>query len=214
MNSGKSTLAKLLAAELGVQRRSLDDLRWDYYAEVGYDEKVAGARGAEGFAALYQYWKPFEAHAVTRILATHSNCVIDFGAGHSVYDDEQQFNQVRQALEPHRVVLTLPSPDPEESIRTLHGRSANLPDDVRNVNEYFVRHHSNFSLAKLIVYTNGKTPVETRDEILRSLKEQLRSGAQAVRLAADRDAPASRQRMGSPRPGGASRGSSRNFGRG
>ena len=38
-----------------------------------------------------------------------------------------------------------------------------------DMNERYLRHHSNFDLAKQIVYTKGKSPEETRDEILERL---------------------------------------------
>jgi len=39
-----------------------------------------------------------------------------------------------------------------------------------NWNEYFVKHPSNYELAKFTVYTKGKTPDETCDEIIRMLR--------------------------------------------
>lgn len=114
------------------------------------------------------YWKEFECHAVERILSEHSNCIIDFGGGHSVYEIDTHFARVERVLEPYRnVVLVLPSANQDESIRTLHERTGKEvgPDDF-DINEHFVRHHSNYDLAKIIVYTEGKTPEETRDEIL------------------------------------------------
>jgi shikimate kinase len=89
---GKSTVGSLLSQRLGWTQRSMDDLRWDYYQEIGYDEELAKhKRETEGFWGLYRYWKPFEAYAVERLLAEHQQCVIDFGAGHSVYEDAVLF---------------------------------------------------------------------------------------------------------------------------
>ena len=39
------------------------------------------------------------------------------------------------------------------------------------MNEYFVRHPSNYRLAKLTVYTEGRSPEETRDEILERVRD-------------------------------------------
>ena len=38
--------------------------------------------------------------------------------------------------------------------------------DELDINEHFIRHPSNYKLANHIVYTQGKSPQETRDEIL------------------------------------------------
>src|SRR3982751_6010051 len=94
MHAGKSTVAKLLAERWGVRRICMDDVRWDYYREIGYEEakqKEAYDRG--GFAGMVAYWKPFEAHAVERLLSEvgAERRVIDFGAGHSVYEDPGLF---------------------------------------------------------------------------------------------------------------------------
>ena len=170
MNAGKSTQGRLLAAALGLPQCAMDDVRWDYYAEIGYDKEHARQiHDAEGFLGLYRYWKPFEIHALERVLAERRDCVIDLGAGHSVYEDDALFARARAALAPFaNVVLLLPSEDPEESIRVLRARgggSAPAPNEFDFV-AHFVRHPSNQDLATVVVYTEGKTPEETRDEIL------------------------------------------------
>jgi shikimate kinase len=173
IGAGKSTQGKLLSEKLGLPQCSMDTVRWDYYKEIGYSEETARQLGEqEGFAGVYRYWKPFEAHAVERLLAEHHNCVIDFGAGHSVYEDDALFSRVQQVLAPYKnVVLLLPSPDLDESIRLLHTRTyAPLPEEF-DLHAHFVKHHSNHDLAKIVVYTEGKTPEQTRDEILAAVGE-------------------------------------------
>ena len=167
--TGKSTVGALLANQLGLPQCSMDEQRWNYYKEIGYDEVLAKRkRETEGAWGVIRYWKPFEAYAVERLLSEHTNCVIDFGAGHSVYDAPFLFRRVQQALLPYpNVVLLLPSPDLNESIHILNERNEHLPDDIRSTNEYFVRHPSNYELARFTVYTEAKTPKETCNEILR-----------------------------------------------
>ena len=64
------------------------------------------------------------------------------------------------------MVVLLPSPDLDESLQILNQRNKDLPEDIRNTNEHFVRHRSNYALAKFTVYTQGKTPEETSRESL------------------------------------------------
>jgi shikimate kinase len=178
MMAGKSTVGCLLSERLGLAQRVLDDLRWDYFDEIGYDEEeTRRIVAAKGMTGLLAYWKPFEVHAVERVLAEHSNCVIDFGAGYTVQEDEALFERVEKALAPFEYVFLLrPSADDEESIRVLNERMARLLRDegqpeeiipeVLAANETFVRHPANGRLAKWVVYTEGKTAEETCEEIV------------------------------------------------
>ena len=168
IGTGKSTLAVLIAEKTGLPRCSMDRYRWQYYAEIGYDAKHAKELGKQhGFRAIYDYWKPFEVHAVQRLLAEHTNCIIDFGAGHSVFEDPRLFECAQEALAPCRnVVLVLPSADENESIEALARRVQSASQDVLELNAHFVRHQSNRSLAKHVVYTNDKTPEETAEEVM------------------------------------------------
>jgi hypothetical protein len=180
VRAGKSVIAEMLAAQVHMPHFSLDEERWKYYSEIGYDEAEASriAKSTEGMIALLRYWKPFEAYSVERILADHHGSVIDFGAGHSFYEDQALFARVQQALAPYpNTILLLPSPDLDESVRVLNARFTQLlADEVGEVdprllelNEQFVRHPSNFALAKMVVYTNGKTPEQTCDEVIPKL---------------------------------------------
>ena len=170
VGAGKSTIGGLLAQSLHLPEIALDELRWGYYKEIGWDPEVQRQIGeTEGFAGVYCYWKQFEIHAVERVLAEHSDCVIHFGAGHSVYEDASYFARAAACLKPYaNVVLLLPSPDLDESVALLSARTGNTLDGVEVV-RHLVTHHSSHDLAKLTVYTEGKTPEQTRDEILRHL---------------------------------------------
>jgi len=172
IRTGKSTLGSLLAQKLGLTQCSMDDLRWNYYMEIHYEEDLAKKiKEQEGFLGLYRYWKPFEAYAVERLLSEHRNCVIDFGGGHSVYEDDELFTRVQGILALYNnVVLILPSPNLEESIQILNSRNGGIVSNGVDFNEHFVKHHSNHDLAKIVVYTKGKSPEETRDEILNIVK--------------------------------------------
>ncbi len=79
----------------------MDDLRGDYYREIGFDEeKEREIRETQGIEAVLAYWKPFEAHAVERLLAEHHDCVFDFGAGHTVFEAGDLFARVQKAMAP------------------------------------------------------------------------------------------------------------------
>ncbi|WP_347242460.1 shikimate kinase [Nostoc sp. FACHB-888] len=144
----------------------------DYYKEINYDEELANQiREKEGLQGIYRYWKPFAGYAVERVLSEYGNCVIDFGAGDSVYENDQLFKWVQQVLEPYiNVVLILSSPDLEESIQILNERNSGIVSNGFDLNEHFIKHHSNYDLAKFVVYTKGKLPEETGDEILKIVK--------------------------------------------
>ena len=173
IGAGKSTIGKLLAQKLELPQVSMDRIRWDYYKEIGWnreDEKQIAEN--EGFAGVYRYWKQFELYAVERLLKEHQNCVIDFGAGHSVYEDDGDFTRARELLTPYtNVVLLMPSSDLNESVAILNKRNERNTPIINGMeaNRFFLTHPSNRELATLVVYTKGKTPSETRDEILTSL---------------------------------------------
>jgi hypothetical protein len=150
----------------------MDDLRFAYYEEIGYSQEKQNEIGEkEGFLGIYRYWKPFEIHAVERLLSEHRDCVIDFGAGHSVYEDDALLERAKAALEPYpNVVLLLPSPDLDESVRLLKERTQGVVDNGFDFDEHFTKHRSNHELGKIVVYTKDRTPEETRDEILQRFK--------------------------------------------
>lgn len=168
IRAGKSTVAKLLASRLRLPHVSLDDVRFGYYKEIGYDENLVKVhRESGGFWSVYRYWKPFEVHAVERVLSEYSNVVIDFGAGHSVHEDNESFSRVQRVLQPYpNVVLLLPSPDPIESLEILASRDPPLSEFKPNINKLFVTHPSNRLLAKFVVYTKDRSPEETCEDVL------------------------------------------------
>jgi hypothetical protein len=158
----------MLAERLGLRRLGLDQNRWTYYAEIGYDPGHARRLVDSGDReAVLRYWKPFEVYAVERHVAESRDAVADFGAGYTVQEDPLLHERVRRALAPHPyVVLLLPGPDVEEAIACLEER---VPEELRGLNEYYIRHPGNLALAKAVVYTLGKTPQETCEDVLRTL---------------------------------------------
>ena len=182
MSVGKSTLAKKLAKKLGVPRIELDEVRQRFNIEIGYDEKLASEIvGNEGMVGLINYWKPFDAHTVERALKEYKNCVMDFGAGHSVYEDPELFQRVEKALKPHKYVIQiLPSPDIDTSVEIVNQRFSELlinevgkiDPELLALNEHFVRHPSNGLLAKKTIYTEGQSIKATCQEIVDWIEDE------------------------------------------
>jgi len=180
LGAGKSTVGRLLAKKLELPQCSVDDVRWKYYEEIGYDKVLASkiAKSNQGIEEQLRYSKSFEVHTIERVLSDHNHSVIDFGASNSVYDDELQFSRVKNALASYpNVILLLPSPDPEESAEILNARLTQIVKakgeevnkELFDLNEYFIKHLSNYRLAKVVIYTKGKTPEEICDEIFQKI---------------------------------------------
>ena len=165
--AGKSTIGKLLSQKLNLPQVSMDEVRWDYYKEIGWEaNKQRQIKEREGFAGVYRYWKRFLIYSLERLLSEYSNCVIDFGAGNSVYEDDGEFARASELLSPYKnVVLLLPSPDLDESVDILKQRNQITINGVE-INSFFMTHASNQKLAKQVIYTNGKTPDEIKEDIL------------------------------------------------
>ncbi|MEL6461471.1 MAG: shikimate kinase [Cyanobacteria bacterium J06636_27] len=165
--TGKSTIGKLLSQKLNLPQVSMDEIRWDYYKEIGWEaDTQRQIREQEGFAGVYRYWKRFLIYSLERLLSEYSNCVIDFGAGNSVYEDDGEFARACELLSPYKnVVLLLPSPDLDESVDILKQRNQITINGVE-INRFFMTHPSNQKLAKQVIYTKGKTPEEIKEEII------------------------------------------------
>ena len=181
IRAGKSTIANLLSEKLNYPRFRMDILRYEYYKEIDYnEEKAEKIKQEHGFIALVNYWKPFDVHAVKRVLQDCDFGIIDFGGGLSVYKDERLLAEVIKELEPYKnVILLLPSENNEESINLLNSRMeekeykeyfqiAGINDRI-NLNKHFIEHPSNKSIAKHIFYTKGKSPEQTCNEIIDTL---------------------------------------------
>lgn len=170
---GKTAIGSLLSKKLGIPNISMENLRWNYYEEVGWsreqDQKIGEK---EGFVGVFRHWKQFDVHAVARILQEHKQCVIDFGAGHSVFDNAEDLKRVSDILAPYaNVVHVLPSPDRQESIAILSQRRTQTINGTELI-EFLISQPAYDEMANHVVYSEGKTIEESTDAVL----EQLRLG--------------------------------------
>jgi len=165
---GKSTVGELLAPLLGSEFIDLDEFAADAYAHSGQsvDALIEHAK-AHGFVAAHRWWQPARLLAVREVLRQHPDAVIAFGAGHSHFEDDQLAEEVATLLEPHLVVLLLPSADPVDAVRTLRSRCIAdrgedqdwLFDDVDFLDDW-VRSEQNRAVADLVITVDGCSPGE------------------------------------------------------
>lgn len=177
--AGKSTLGALVAARIGFPFVDIDDIAWTYCAEVGWDlDRLLARDDAVGWAAAEREWEPARAHAVRRVVEDHTEAVIAFGAGYTSFTGPEHADQVRQALAPvPDVVHLLPSPDPERSVTVLRerARSSRGKDWIIEGHDWIARWVADplaGELADATVFTDGVTPEESADQLVR-LRERL-----------------------------------------
>jgi energy-coupling factor transporter ATP-binding protein EcfA2 len=172
--AGKTTVAKLLAEQLSKELFSLDRHRRQLYAPYGYDEAYAdGLYKDEGEIALLQYWNYFEYRATVHILQNAFESddeffgkILDFGAGHSVYEAKQELHHVMALSEQYaNIYLLLPCEDVDEAVKiTEHRRGHAL-----GYNRFFMEHPSNKSISKYILYTKDKEPRDSAAEVMKHI---------------------------------------------
>ena len=164
---GKTTTARLISKKINKPVISLDDLRFDYYKEIGYDPMhMKELHEKAGIMAIFQYGKIFDAYSIERILEDHQNCIFDFGGGNVVSGYSFDLNRIKKALEPYEnVVFLVPGKDNAETLDFIYQRRDIKPSD-RELIEYLVCNHSNYEVAKHTVFVKDKTPEEVCDEIL------------------------------------------------
>lgn len=139
--------------------------------KISLDEIAEHARKT-GFKYTFKSADEFNYYMIQGLLektiTNNQYGIVDFGAGHSVYDDKEIFEDVKSILKPFlNVVLLLSSDDEEESLTIMNKRSTGNTAD----NKKFLESHCNRELATMIIYENNRTAVEVSDEILSRIEE-------------------------------------------
>lgn len=169
--TGKTTIGSLLAGALKLPQVSLDDIGGVYLSETDFESALARqARQKDGLFGFLRYMRPYEAHIVERALEEHSGFVMDFGGGHSVYEEEEDFQRVERALAPYpHVILLLPAPGKDESIAILRERFDADVASERRLHRLLVTDGAYEVVAKQRVYTNSKLVEAWVTEIMQTL---------------------------------------------
>jgi Shikimate kinase len=176
--AGKSTLGLLLADRLNLPSVSMDGVAEPYYNECNFGiAEFQRLRSEQGFLKTHRQWEPVRVHAVERVLAGCGRVVLDLGAGHTHYEDPMMFDRVRQAISScPNVVFLLPCADLDRSVRLLRERclserGADWIHDGYDFIEHWVKDSCNHDLATLTIFTEGKTPTDSCDEILTRIQK-------------------------------------------
>jgi len=168
IGSGKSTIAEILAKKLSLPWYSLDAEAEKYAKPLGYKIRRWHALKGKDLFRAYAYRRNFYDDMVVQFLAAHTEGILDFGGGHPIVPDPQKQQTITKALRPYaNTFLLMPTPDTEESLAILRKRNK-LSDGEADLNTlYFKNGNRTFwDIAKHVVYTEGKTPEETCEEVI------------------------------------------------
>lgn len=157
--AGKSSVAEELCKMTNMPRLCLD--------------RIANKANATGLKKNFKSEDEFNCFMISEVLKSvkeHDEYgIVDFGDGHSVYDDILIFEDVKEMLHPFQnIVLLLPSQDEQKALEIMKKRSTG---DTRN-NQKFFESPCNKELATMTIYENGRTPSEVAEEIISRIKER------------------------------------------
>lgn len=162
MGVGKSTIAEKLYEKTKLPKISLDDR---IFLSSIYSEREK-----------FDNFKDFEFYLTTRVLSgINQPTVIDFGAGHSIYENPLMFIEMKKFLTKFQnVVFLIPSQDKEISLNIVNQRlteKRNVNNQQLNDNRHFVYSPCNESLATITEYTFNKSPEEISNDIIEQIHE-------------------------------------------
>ena len=167
MGTGKSTIARMISMNLNMPQISLDNRE---QLKQFYSNKKS-----------FNNFKDFEFYLTGSVLTSLSKpCVIDFGAGHSIYENLIMFHEMSKLISKFaNVVYMIPSKNKEESMEILNSRvlqrNKKLTSQTLNDNRHFISMPCNEQLATMIQYTKDKTPEQISKEILEKVINNSRA---------------------------------------
>lgn len=136
-------------------------------------DTIANRARDTGFMRNFKNVDEFNSYIISetleRVKKDGSYGIVDFSAGHSVYDDQEIFERVKSMLKPFKnIVLLLPNKDEEKSLDIMKSRAIG---DTRD-NKKFFESQCNKELATMIVYCNNRQPLEIAEEIMQCIKKR------------------------------------------
>ena len=160
MGTGKSTISKKIGHELNMPVISLDDR-----------EKLSQYYSQEN---TFPHFKDFEFYLTASVLTNlKMPSIIDFGAGHSIYEKDVMFYEMKKLISKFsNVVYLLPCRDKVESEKILQERLQKRNhfsvSQLQN-NHHFLNSGCNEALATIREYTGNKTVDEISQEVLEKI---------------------------------------------
>lgn len=159
--AGKSTVAEELRKTTNMSRLCLDE--------------IANKARHEGIMNKFNNADEFNFYMISEVLKkakeNNSYGIVDFGAGHSVYEDRVIFEKVKAMLKPFKnIILLLPSENENDALSIMEQRSTG---DTRD-NRRFIESPCNKELATMTIYGNDKQSSEIAEEILSRTKNMAK----------------------------------------
>lgn len=132
----------------------------------------------------FSHSKEFEFYLTASVLTDLKKpSVIDFGAGHSIYENPIMFFEMKKLITRFsNVIFLIPSEDKKKSIEILNERinrrDGNIPNATADSRRFIERSNLNSQLASITIYTQGKTSLEITEELIvrTNQKEQEKKG--------------------------------------
>ena len=157
--AGKSSVAEELSKDTGLKRFSVDS--------------ITRNDGPSGFINRFESIDDYNL-AMTKALVERAKVgevsgIVDFGAGHTIYDDPLKFEEAKKIFSKFKnVILLLPSCNNDEAMKILNERSTG----DTNINKKALTSRCNRELADMVIYENGRGPKKIAEDILKYIENR------------------------------------------